>query len=95
MISTRNPTSHFVTGVVLSAALASYLTVHPEALQDSRDVQVYTAVRAAQHALHNNPGAPLRSALPITVGNVTYPVRPDNWPLPHNAAGTTWAQAAF
>lgn len=95
VISTRSPTRYFVTGVVLSAALAGYLTVHPEALRDSRDVQVYTTVRSAQHALHNNPGAPLRSALLITVGNVTCPVRPDNWPLPQNAAGTTWAQAAF
>ncbi|MGK2978053.1 hypothetical protein [Klebsiella michiganensis] len=84
-----------MTGVVLSAALTGYLTVHPEALRDSRDVQVYTAIRAAQHELHNNLGAPLRSALPITEGNITYPVRPDSWPLPQNAAGTSWAQAAF
>ena len=95
VISTRSPTRYFVTGVVLSAALAGYLTVHPEALRDNRDVQVYTAVRTAQHALHNNPGAPRRAALPITVGNVTCLVRPDSWPLPHNAAGTTRAQAAF
>ncbi|EKS6645705.1 hypothetical protein QCD58_004595 [Enterobacter hormaechei] len=92
VISTRSPTGYFMTCVVLSAALAGYLTVHPEALRDNRDVQIYTAIRAARH---DNPSAPLRSGLPVTVGNIIYPVRPDSWPLPQNAAGTTWAQAAF